>query len=427
MSYSPTAHVVVLASLDDENWNGQWRLTSEQKLELFLRVEASSIGGDGRITQDDIVNFARQDGNRACLLNLPSAVHGLVDVNFVREVLETYDADRSGSLDRSEWDTFVDLLERRHYAYLLKKSFLNSQAFYGRGQPCLSDALKSAQGLTEELVKKIAGNSVVDTKNSDHIRAVLKNVGRTTRSWQLGFDDDCGDAIIPPGWLADLLFYSANNHPLHGIFSADPEHRLSRKERAAMEVATVSFTVISAQLTDLWVVKEAAPMRVLSDPFVFSIVIVTIPGMLMWKVLFTLFTCPCAFVDKSRAEQSAINRSRMLTSISEAIAYSLIVLGVISLVCHILNATADGNRAVTIASVIGGRLHSYIISWVSMTLLAFNPLVAVPIDSIGLGQWRIEKQRFQTRCLDIILRKDGCAEDVDLESLEQLRALRRRY
>merc|ERR1711879_441831 len=57
-----------------------------------------------------------------------------------------------------------------------------------------------------------------------------------------------------------------------------------------------------------------------------------------------------------------------------------------------------------------GRLKGYVIGWLSMVLIYFNPLVAWgqtdPVggmcigDLIGLGQWRIEKQRFQTLCLD---------------------------
>merc|ERR1712070_887398 len=64
---------------------------------------------------------------------------------------------------------------------------------------------------------------------------------------------------------------------------------------------------------------------------------------------------------------------------------------------------------VIVETVITGRLEGYIISWMLMVLLVFNPLVAWgqpdPAgefclgDIIGLGQWRIEKQKFQHLCI----------------------------
>eukprot|EP00927_Polykrikos_kofoidii_P060148 TRINITY_DN55216_c0_g1_i1.p1 TRINITY_DN55216_c0_g1~~TRINITY_DN55216_c0_g1_i1.p1 ORF type:complete len:412 (-),score=19.95 TRINITY_DN55216_c0_g1_i1:78-1313(-) len=390
-----SAQNIVLASFE-HSWNGQWRLTLDQKSELFSRVASGGGKTDARITQEDILKFAEQDDNRSFLLGFPRSVQGLGDVRFVRDVLGIYDVD-SGCLEKPEWDAFLDTLERCHYEYVLTLSFMDSRAFYGRGQPCLNGAFKSVAGLTEDVVKTIASGL------------------RTPRMLQLGLDRDCTTAFFPPGWLNDLLFYSSNTHPLHGIFAADPMHRLCRKERAAMELASVSFMVTTARLMQTWVGNRAAPIKLLSRPLVFNLLVVTIPGMLVSKLLLFLFKCPSGLLDKSRVDRSAITRSRFLSAVSEGTGYLLILLGVLGLNRHLLSAPARGIRSVKMRTILACRLQSYAISWLLMTLLTFNPLVAwgqpdpakAPCfgDLFGVGQWRIEKQRFQRRCLNAFLQK----------------------
>merc|ERR1711974_461380 len=62
-----------------------------------------------------------------------------------------------------------------------------------------------------------------------------------------------------------------------------------------------------------------------------------------------------------------------------------------------------------LVSTLRGRVTSYIFAWAMMVGVYFNPFVAwgqpdpagklCAGDYIGIGQWRVEKQRFQGLCV----------------------------
>eukprot|EP00928_Gymnodinium_smaydae_P100035 TRINITY_DN970_c2_g1_i1.p1 TRINITY_DN970_c2_g1~~TRINITY_DN970_c2_g1_i1.p1 ORF type:complete len:456 (-),score=94.13 TRINITY_DN970_c2_g1_i1:70-1437(-) len=448
------SHSLVLVSLADKHWSGQWRLSREQKLELFRQIEADAEGRGGRsgsLTKDDIHAFASNERHREMVLELPGAAHGLLNNALVGEVLSAVDGDRSASLDRAEWDSFLERLEAFHLRYLLKRSFQNFQAFYGRGQPWLSS--KGLRGMSSKDLRAAAGKAWVadGTARGEVAEMVglaeegtaLKEGGeglapprKRLPLFQAGVDPDSTGTRLPPGWWEDLYYYSSNNHPLHGILAADQRHRLSRKERLAMEMATISFLLMTLRLHLLWVDAGAAPLAMLANDSVFGLLVVTLPGMGIWWSLFLLFTCPCAFVDKSQVEWAQAKRLHRRSQLAGRVGYALVALGIAGLLWHAARVAVDGSRLGRVSIVLRGRLRSYVITWVVQALVYFNPWISwgqpdpsAPLclgDYIGLGQWRVEKQRFQHRCLDALSRLDGELESAGGSSGEDAAKMLRR-
>merc|ERR1711963_124176 len=95
-----------------------------------------------------------------------------------------------------------------------------------------------------------------DARDVDYESFENGNLGIERTQWgilQVGCDPDCVGSCIPPGWSQDLFYYSANVHPLHGLFACDPEHRLNWLERVFIEFVTIAFVFCVAGLEYSWV------------------------------------------------------------------------------------------------------------------------------------------------------------------------------
>lgn len=214
--------------------------------------------------------------------------------------------------------------------------------------------------------------------------------------------------FFPPGWRSDFHYYSANNHPLHGIVASDPHSRLSRNEWLLLEVATIGFMVCTGNLQESWVLEKQAPIAILSNPRIFKLAIVTIPGVLVWQMLFFLFTCPTCLVDESSSTSAVKSKAHWWSHLGEKIGHFCMGLGLLANI-WILHKTHMIGETTIIETVVVSRLEGYIISWLMMLLLTFNPFLAWGQpdpkggfclgEYIGIGQWRIEKQRFQHHCI----------------------------
>mmetsp|Transcript_96461 Transcript_96461/g.273156 ORF Transcript_96461/g.273156 Transcript_96461/m.273156 type:complete len:612 (+) Transcript_96461:105-1940(+) len=382
---------LVLAALGEDGWRGRWALNGEESAELLRSIEA---GSDQMLTLEEILHFARDEGNRERLLELPGAVHGLLSDTMVTEAFSRFDADGSGQLNVAEWNEFLNRLEHLHLKYLLRLAFHNFRAYFGRGRP---QCLRATGCAIERDLESAAGASACAP------RAAM----------QVGCDPDLERPTynpFPAGWWADFCYYSANNHPLHGILACDPVHPLSWIERLAMELATIGMSHFSAGLHQSWVVEGRAPLALLANGAVFSLVMVTLLGMAMWWTLFLLFACKCGQVDASQATRARQRSARALRCAGATVAHSLCALGIGALVWQSFLGWDVG------LLVARARLQSYVIFWLLMAFVYFNPVVAWgtpdpskpqsgPGDLIGLGQWRIEKQRFQALCLQALERR----------------------
>lgn len=228
--------------------------------------------------------------------------------------------------------------------------------------------------------------------------------------------------MVPQGWWQDLYYYSANCHPIHGIFACDPANMLSTAERICIEVATVTFALITTQKHYMWVERGNAPHEWLQNELVYSLFIVSVPSIIMYQVLIALFSRMGLVNTASDFGRAKVLQAKTKKQVGETCGYILVA--ALLLYCtYIYRAcftdvwameVEDGEtHAVCLAwdnipTVVRGRLLSYVITAVLFVVLAFNPLVAwgqpdpaasfVLGDYIGVGQWRIERMRFKWRC-----------------------------
>jgi len=421
----------VLAAFGDEDFSGQFALNEAEGRQLLAAIErddskAIGAGIDGRLTLEELLAFTRKEPHHVVIRKLPSATQGLLVEDLVRETFANFDRDGSDSLDLHEWNIFLRRLGDLHSEYLLRLAFQGNRAFFGKGQPWLplahSSKAASLCQVRADLLNAAASSAEVtrtDCMAPDFRAPSLSDAGiirKVRPCFQLGYEDTVAKHdyhLYPPGLVEDFLYYSANNHPLHGIVACDPSHRLSKPERMAMELATIGFTFFTVELQQLWVVEEKAPHEYLKNKWIFSIVMVSIPSIIIWWILFALFTCPkFGAANEARDPPSVVQKAKRCSLFGGVLGSAFLLLGLLMigfcLYFYILGFQVLG----PLLSLLKSRMASYIISWMLMALMYFNPLVAWgqpdPAlgfnlgDHIGLGKWRIEKQRFQLKCLDAL-------------------------
>lgn len=393
--------VLVLIVTSNPEWDGLWAPDPAEMQELYrdiqkLNKKTRSLKSSDHIRLGSILDFVAQ--NRDRILAMPPSMHGMLNHEIVTDAFEMFDEDGNNVLDLTEWEDFLSMLEVLHRQHLLQLAHQGFRAFYGRGQV----------GWWPAETRMIDG---------DHLRAVVDGVRVPFPTFQLGYDPDNvkqngKPALLPPGWLQDVFYFSANNHPLHGIFACDPSHRLSRVERIMMELAVIAFTFFTNGLKDSWVVHGHAPCEVLEDSTMFGLVVVTLPSMVMFWTLFSLFTCPWGNPDKSKATPDELLKATKITSACEFIGNALVIICFIGLGYRLVRVEMTDFSHLHLRTSLTGRLKSYVITWVTMVCVHFNPFVmwANPNlgggfcagDYVGVGQWRAEKQKFQAICKSIV-------------------------
>eukprot|EP00421_Protoceratium_reticulatum_P068451 CAMPEP_0168417930 /NCGR_PEP_ID=MMETSP0228-20121227/31505_1 /TAXON_ID=133427 /ORGANISM="Protoceratium reticulatum, Strain CCCM 535 (=CCMP 1889)" /LENGTH=462 /DNA_ID=CAMNT_0008431793 /DNA_START=71 /DNA_END=1459 /DNA_ORIENTATION=+ len=399
---------LVLNALDDVQWDGRWMLSDAEVTELLNVIEKDDAWffTDGVLHLSEILAFIAKEKNRERVLKMPGSVHGILNEAVVTDAFSQFDADKSGTLDPKEWVEFVRVLEVLHTKYLLRRAFGQFRAFFGRGQAWNPGSSPPPAG---------AGGTRNQSQHSSLLRCQVYGAASAakaeTRVLQLGRDRDCEGPWwnpLPPGWREDLYYYSANNHPVHGIFARDPSHRLSRMERVGMELSTIGYSLFVLRLHKGWVSDQDAPVPLLDNPMVFSLLVVILPGLVIWQLLFFLFTCPkCGLVNVSQSSRQEVRRAWIWSRAGEALGWMLLALGILYLVWRLSkNVTGSSHLGSLHVELVLGRLKGYVISWLLMPLIYFNPILAWGQpdaakgfnlgDYIGFGQWRIEKQRFQS-------------------------------
>jgi len=403
---------LVLRILADEDTTGGFRLrlNRKDKEQLLHQIDRN----DQKISLEEMKAFADEKAKA----KLPSTVQGIFNITLIEDAWELFDEDRTGTLDVEEFKNFLDGLEAARIRFLLKKSYMLWRAYYACQNTWFSSQHIEELTVTPKDLVRAAGATAQPSNGEDPYTALIAPVeqkeGMMPKKWpifQCGRDPDCkGSTIIPPDWIHDFYYYSANNHPLHGIFCCDNEHPLEKKERLCMEIATWGFSFYTVMLKTAWVNQGNAPIPMLENKVMFSLVVVTVPSMVMFWVLFLLFTCPCYVVDESTNDAASVKKARRCMRIGAVVAYTLCAIGILFFLVRLVFSKVAQHHHMHLKSVIISRLSSYVIAWLMMLLIYMNPLLAwgqtdpdgTPsslADLIGLGQWRIEKQRFQALSL----------------------------
>jgi len=212
------------------------------------------------------------------------------------------------------------------------------------------------------------------------------------------------------GWRADLYYYSANVHPLHGIWACCANNRLDRSDRLMMEIAVMCFSFWMSMERYHMIHEGGTPpadwlMNDLRGNAAYSLVFVTVPGIMLYYILFFLFTTPkCGMVDESKAAKSQIAFARLVSHCGDTLGNFAVVSLIAGAIYRIVKAKAEGDSVHTdiIIGMLQGRLQGYIVAWCMMVGIYFNPFIAWGSarpgttclgDWIGLGQWSMEQRK----------------------------------
>lgn len=139
--------------------------------------------------------------------------------------------------------------------------------------------------------------------------------------------------------------------------------------------------------------------------------------MIYW-VLYLLFNNSLGTVDRSRASKWTLKKAKALNCITSTLGFALVLVAIGLIIKNSLNARYDrGDAAARFFGAILSRCLSYLVYWITIFFVYFNPLVAwgetetypepglkskfaMLGDMFGVGQWRIQKQYFQGICFD---------------------------
>jgi len=432
---------MVLLAHFDRSWQGQWRVTGVQSQKLFTDILALACTNDPSLSTnmdtfsgDDVLSKREWQEFQKRMLSmssqdrrdaLPSAIHGIFNMDIIDEAVKSFDADKDENLDVNEFINFTDRLATLKLQAYLARAFSQSRAFFGRCQDWIEEPLDYMHGIRGDDLARAAGSSLVVSCNSsrDDGAELLEvrqwgrvQIGRDPDLWILGAEMNAQTSIVPIGWKDDFCYFSANNHAFHGLFSADPEHRLSKFERLAMEMATCGWMLFSAKLEHDRI--EGSTLEGVAWPRTSRFVFVTLPGVVIWRTLFVLFTCPyCGEIDPVIATKSQIYRAWIFSRLGETLGYLVVFLGILLLV-----TACQGS--IHLLDVCIGRLVGYIITWIFMLVVPFNPFIAVGsadpkqpqgvLNLLSIGRWRIEKQRFQALCVMAIPKVDAADHSLRL-------------
>jgi hypothetical protein len=379
----------------DKMWEVDEKERGKMRDDMFSSVDRDN---NDRISSEELSRFciAKKDH---ILEKWPPIFHGILKDDIRQLALDEFDTDGNKGLSKGEFENFSGHLEKQYLKYLQRAALLKFRAFWGLGhEPLAAPAWRDGYARVEQDEGPVAPDA-----------------GR----WGvfLGLDPDIPAArkwtctIVAPGWWEDLKYYSANNHPLHGIFMCDPAHPLDWRERVMMEVVVFCLTYASLYAHKRCMYTQyGLDEKFGLDETTFNLLCVTLPGMVLWYVLFYMYTCPCANVDEIHSTRCAQATMKCLRIFSEDVAHTIVLFGFLYLVWHLhVNASTRDLRGIVLPVCVA-RARGYAISWLLMLFVYFNPLVAwgqphalarrgaldTLADLVGLGQWRVEKMRFQS-------------------------------
>eukprot|EP00662_Eupelagonemidae_sp_cell21_P057497 gene57497-biopygen32256 len=115
-------------------------------------------------------------------------------------------------------------------------------------------------------------------------------------------------SVIPCGWKDDLWYYLCNNHPLLSQIFVDDDHPLDKHERRVTELVGVGFTLL------------------MSSTAVYTFAMVTIPSIILDKVMFYMLACPCALEEVTHEDYKPDRCKKILNDLERHALAMLVVL-----------------------------------------------------------------------------------------------------
>lgn len=389
-----------LLCLGDDHYKkkGRWNTTAAERKLLLAKIDGEAEGqlrADGTLSQDDFDKFCSNPENRQWVVEeLPSSAHGLACFSLMKGAVKSFDENEDKVLDKKEWNKFMHYLGQLRVRYLHQMALADCRAYFGRGRGRQEAAVFTAGMDTECHVRKL-----VDARR-ESTRDDMQQNANFDKTFQFG----CCLVQDWKGWRSDLYYYSANFHPLHGIWGCDANNRLERWDRLMSEISVLCYGAWMA--VERWHMQHGGDQPAwLEEDFYFQLTCVTIPGMLLGNILFFLYTTPQWTVDESVADKEVIEKARWVSDVGDWLGNFVVVCLIVSLVIRVYRfELVNGDEIPTqiVVDMVMGRLNAYLISWVLMVGINFNPFIAWGStkhdetclgDWIGLGQWVMQKRK----------------------------------
>jgi hypothetical protein len=413
--------------------NGRWCLTAAERQHLLERMDKQSamvyksnslqVGAkklstssgpageeDGQLSKTDFEAFCFEERNRQWVIeSLPSSAHGLACTKLMKKAFKVFDKDHNKVLDASEFNLFMDYLSQLRLRYLQQMAQIGFRAYWGRGHP----ATDYSSGMNTQCHVRVMVDEL-----QDQVRARLDAGSQMRNMVQYGILVDDWK-----GWFADLYYYSANLHPLHGLWGCCANNRLDRSDRLMMEIAVLCYCFWLGHERSGMVLRDTdgdSKMHwILENPRYFQWLCVTGPSMVLFYILYFLFTTPfCGVVDESSAHPNQIKYAKRVSSVGDYMGNILTatLIGVAVWRTWKNHSHRTDDFGIIIATIYA-RGSAYVCAWAMYVGIYFNPFIAwgttqplgewkdgkfvttkLPLfgllgDLCGLGQWTMEKNK----------------------------------
>jgi hypothetical protein len=398
-----------------KDWYKSWLLSPEDittfRANLFTKMDKAGVT-DNTVSWDEFEAFCIRHERE--IQNSPSRFHGLLYHDVRERAFDRFDLDGNNRLEFDEFDRFLSDLDREYFKYLLRAELVSFRAYWGRGMiPPSADGPMPEEEDPMVMLKAMLciGADTEPQQSSSYAQIAETESGPPAPHFSSMFllgrekDTPLHFGMFAPGWWEDFKYFSANNHPLHGIFMCDWYHPLDWKERLMMELSTWCYSWIS-----LWVLgrhhdvfEDLHDLARFFHMLPYTILFAMLPGIIWWHVLRLLYAMPCANMDETRTSVAEVHQTRKIRRASEIVAHIL----VLTTWCLPL-AFLPFPHGVVIMHVVLVRVKAYLLTWMLFLLIPFNPLLTIGnpnpltqqttlckvLGKLGIGKWRLQKLQF---------------------------------
>lgn len=354
--------LVLIASQDDD---GKWELDDTGHLFQLIDHHSNPVSPAGsadeamqenrELTLEEISN-ALEDTEGAVYKEIIDSnsrvLKALLNKKAREAAFKKLDKNQDNHISMREWGYFMTSLRRGRLRFYEEKAHLTYVTYWGKGDCGLSDG-------------------------SD---------GCCVSDWS--------------AWWADYCYYVCNAHPLLSIFLVDRDHPLERAERVMMEFITMSFSLMMSGMHDWQPLPDGKVGDAFSQKTVYSIVFITIPGMILYQIVLFLYTCPLKTChrDRTAASVAAIEYMDHCNKVGKWVALIFVFGGCVCFIVGMLeyfNYNVDSNLLIVFLQ---GRLQGYVLFFITTLALQFNPLVAITLSICGyplysVGNWTLERRK----------------------------------
>eukprot|EP01062_Namystynia_karyoxenos_P070889 TRINITY_DN66285_c0_g1_i1.p1 TRINITY_DN66285_c0_g1~~TRINITY_DN66285_c0_g1_i1.p1 ORF type:complete len:586 (+),score=212.07 TRINITY_DN66285_c0_g1_i1:81-1760(+) len=404
----------------------EWDLVSEREIDRVFELAAD---GEDRLDRDDLIKGLATPAAVEFLASKESYLRCLRNRPLVEKCWDVF-VQGGTTLDRNDFRQFVTLVEKKILTVLEAAEHIRRRAYWGYGH--------EDSGYTP--------HAFWDEDDFDEQYVAPETFA-------------CCCLKLHNGWGEDLWYYLCQNHQLVSLFFSDIDHPLSQRERLVIEAALWGWTVLAAGLhnyvaagawgswlqvagcgqgdalqycDDTGIVYESGawPMAVQPLGGWYALFFVTIPAMLLYRLLVALHLCPCVFGEHHGGLWDASGHGKRGGPpapsgggcCGDSVRAHMTLLGRIVGVCTLALAALLGFVGITfwfkwvpswwnqLLFLVVWRLHTYITQALLVVMVEFCPLALSPANPESLdgtlgalrpfcigpiGQWERERLDYE--------------------------------